>query len=269
MSDEYYIYIDEAGDEGFGKLKAGNVGGQSRWLMLGAIVVSKENDRLLPQWRDEILKCFPHQRRRDLHFNKLKHDQRVVASQLLADKKLGACVICSDKSTINELPARKLEVYKQKGHLYNYLVRFLLERTTNACRTKSRLKGNNCRVFVTFSKRGGTDYKIMRDYLYLMRDGREKIQPVRSIDWSVLNPEDIHVEDHSKRAGLQLADVVTSATYCAFEPNSYGNTEERYANILRDRYIKERSKIEGCGITLVPKNAPKPIHITTFLNSMK
>jgi len=27
------VYIDEAGDEGFGKLAAGPVGGQSRWLV--------------------------------------------------------------------------------------------------------------------------------------------------------------------------------------------------------------------------------------------
>jgi len=36
---EYVAYIDEAGDEGFGKLAAGPVGGQSRWLVLGACIV--------------------------------------------------------------------------------------------------------------------------------------------------------------------------------------------------------------------------------------
>jgi len=48
LVDEYYVYIDEAGDEGIGKLKQTDNRGQSRWLMLGAIIVTKENDRKLP-----------------------------------------------------------------------------------------------------------------------------------------------------------------------------------------------------------------------------
>lgn len=269
MIDEYYIYIDEAGDEGFGKLKSSNSGGQSRWLMLGGIIVSKEQDRNLPRWRDEILRKFPHQRRRDLHFMKLNHDQRVASCEYLSDKRFGACVICSDKSTILGLPKAKLDIYKQKGHLYNYLVRFLLERATTACLAKSRNLGNKCKVFVIFSKRSGTDYSVMRDYLFLMRDGKEKITPIRKIEWSVLHPEDILVEDHSKRAGLQIADVVTSATYKAFEPNNYGNVETRYADLLCNRFLKERSSIHNAGITLVPKKTEKLIADTSVFLSIK
>jgi len=179
---EYFVYIDEAGDEGFGKLRNSNSGGQSSWLLLGGIVVSKENDRLLPQWRNEIMDQFPQKRRRDLHFHKLKHEQKVLASRILAGKPFGACVVASYKPTLLQLDDQKLAVYKRKGHLYNYLVRFLLERVTAACAQKSRLTGTACKVHVTFSKRGGSDYEVMRDYLFLMRDGREVIRPVSSID---------------------------------------------------------------------------------------
>jgi hypothetical protein len=55
---EYVAYIDEAGDEGFGKLAAGPVGGQSRWLVLGACIVSRENDLRLPALRDQIVTRF-------------------------------------------------------------------------------------------------------------------------------------------------------------------------------------------------------------------
>ncbi|WP_254682759.1 DUF3800 domain-containing protein [Phaeobacter inhibens] len=260
--------MDEAGDEGFGKLRNSNSGGQSAWLLLGGIVVSKENDRLLPSWRDEIMDQFPKKRRRDLHFHKLKHEQKVLASRTLAEKPFGACVVASYKPTLLDLGDRKLEVFKSKGHLYNYLVRFLLERVTSACATKSHTAGRQCKVYVTFSKRGGTDYEVMRDYLFLMRDGREIVRPVRSIDWSVLHPEDVKVEDHSNRAGLQIADVATSAVYNALEPNLYGDTEPRYANNLRSRFLKINSQILNCGITLVPRACTIPEQSRLYIDGL-
>lgn len=251
---KFYAYIDEAGDEGFGKLKVGRCGGQSRWFALGAILVSDQNDRHLPKWRDEALEIFEN-RKRDLHFNKLKHEQKVALTRLLSNKPFGVSVICSDKVEITNLQPRLYAKYKEKGHLYNYLTRFLLERLTTACANKANRMGTQAHLEVTFSRRAGTDYSVMREYLFLMRDGKEKLQPVRSIDWSVLNPEDIRVENHSKRAGLQLADVVTSATYAGLEPNLYGDVETRYARSFAHRFLKENNTLSNCGVTIVPKKS--------------
>lgn len=267
--DEYFVYIDEAGDEGFGKLKNASSGGQSNWLLLGGIVVSKENDRFLPRWRDDIMNLFPSKQKRDLHFQKLKHEQRVASCRLLSDKPIGVCVICSDKTTIPHLKPQLLDVYKQKGHLYNYLVRYFLERVTKACAMKSAATGRGCKVHITFSKRGGTDYKVMRDYLFLMRDGREVIPPIRSINWDILNPEDVMVEDHSNRAGLQIADVVTSATYSALEPNVYGDTETRYSSFLKSRFLRENGRAQGTGLTIVPGKSGNKPKVRSFLNSVE
>jgi len=256
--DEYFAYLDEAGDEGFGKLRTSNSGGQSRWLLMGGIIVSKENDSKLPKWRDEITALMPSKNRKDLHFKNLNHEQRVMATRSLSDKPFGASVICSFKENIQDLKDTKpkaYKIYKQKGHLYNYLVRFLLERLTTACQLKSGK--TPCKLNVTFSKRGGTNYTEMRDYLFYLRDGHEKISPVRSINWDVLHPEDIKVENHSNRAGLQIADVVTSATYKALEPNSFLDTEPRYVMNLAQRFVKKDLKrdrsILNEGITFVPK----------------
>lgn len=266
--DEYFVYIDEAGDEGFGKLRGKNSGGQSSWLLLGGIVVSKQNDRLLPKWRDEIMEQFPHKRRRDLHFHKLKHDQKVLATRTLSDKQFGACVVASNKRTLLDMGPAKREVFKQKGHLYNYLVRYFLERVTAACANKSSRNGKQAKVHVTFSKRGGTDYEVMRDYLFLMRDGREVIRPVRSVDWSVLNPEDVYVEDHSNRAGLQIADIVTSSVYNALEPNIYGDTEARYASFLHGRFLRSNRQILNCGLTLIPRNSSLHKQSQAYINTL-
>lgn len=245
----FIAYIDEAGDEGFGKLKEpGRPGGQSHWLAIGGCIVPTEHDKRLPKLRDEIIGRFPRRISRDLHFRNLNHDQKVVACQAIGNFPLGAAVALSHKVTI---PGTKYAaVFKQKGYLYNYLVRWLLERVTAACAAEKDRQP--CSLRLVFSRRGGTDYHSMRDYLRLMRDGRELVRPVRSINWNVLNIEDLVVEDHSRWAGLQIADCITSAVWAGLEPNAYGNTEPRYAELLRPRFLNTRGNALNDGIVPVP-----------------
>jgi len=258
---EFTAYIDEAGDEGITKLqdkKNGEPGGQSRWLVLGGILVSSETDKTLPRIRDEIVALFPKKKSRDLHFRELKHEQKVVAVDALSEKRIGVCGICSCKETL--LDGGKFEkLFQQKGHLYNYLTRFLLERLTTAVANQGKRAGVQAKLNVVFSRRMNTDYHAMREYLMLMRDGKEKQQPVRSINWSVFSPDDIWVENHSKWAGLQIADVATSSIFNALEPNFYGKYEPRYALTLAKRFLHSRKSVLDCGMTLIPKLASCPL----------
>lgn len=248
MTHHFTAYIDEAGDEGFGKLSAGTVGGQSRWLSLGACIVSRENDLKLPAHRNAILSRFPEKQSRDLHFRDLKHEQKIVVCQEIATLPVGICVAMSHKVTI---PGSKYEgAFKQKGFLYNYLVRWLLERLTDACARKASKEP--CTMKIVFSRRGGTNYQSMIEYFKFMRNGGEQIPPVRSITWSVIDFDQIHVEDHAKWAGLQLADCMTSAFFCGVEPNIYGNYEPTYALLLKERLIRQNGKALNCGLTIVP-----------------
>ena len=131
MPIDFVAYIDEAGDEGFGKLAAGPVGGQSHWLILGACLVSREDDLKLPHWRDQILGRFPKRKTRDLHFRYLNHAQKVVVSQEIAKLPVHLSLVLSHKVTI---PGSKYEsTFKQQGRLYNYILRWLLERITTHC----------------------------------------------------------------------------------------------------------------------------------------
>lgn len=246
---DFIAYIDEAGDEGFGKLRQpGAVGGQSRWLAIGGCLVLADVDKRLPALRNQILARFPQRTSRDLHFRELNHDQKVVACQEIGGFQLGAAVMLSHKTTI---PGTKYAaVFKQKGYLYNYLVRWFLERVTAECAAHSGAE--SCSLRLVFSKRGGTDYHSMKSYLRLMRDGRELMPPVRSINWKVLDIDNIVVEDHSRWAGLQIADCITSAFWTGLEPNAYGNAEERYADLLRSRLIHKKGNALNHGITPVP-----------------
>ncbi len=242
----FTVYIDEAGDEGFGKLAAGPVGGQSRWLILGACIVSRENDLKLPRWRDQILERFPRKQKRDLHFRDLKHEQKIVVCQEIAKLPLGACLTLSHKVTISGSDFE--DTFKKKGYLYNFMIRWLLERVTTACSSKD----SSCSIKLVFSRRGGTDYKSMKEYLELMRDGREALRPVRSINWNVLDIDAIAVENHSKWAGLQLADCIASAFFSAVEPNLYGNYEPNYALLLKRNLLRTKSNALNYGLTPVP-----------------
>ena len=129
MTLQFVAYIDEAGDEGLGKLTPIPSAAQSKWLTIGGILVREENDRDLPAWRDEIMGKFPAKRRRDLHFRTLNRAQKVSATEYLADKQFGICCVCSNKITLCDDGAL-FRRFTQKGHLYNYLTRYLLERLT-------------------------------------------------------------------------------------------------------------------------------------------
>ena len=49
MTTRFIAYVDEAGDEGFGKFKLpGQLGGQSTWLILGAMIVDAKHDFQVP-----------------------------------------------------------------------------------------------------------------------------------------------------------------------------------------------------------------------------
>lgn len=196
------------------------------------------------------MKEFPKKSARDLHFKNLSHDQKVYASRALSAKPLGICVIASDKESLLDADTAMREKFKEKGHLYNYLIRLLLERVTDVCAKKAP----DAKVHVTFSRRGGTDYQSMRDYFLLLQARKNSPGMRHRINWNVFSPEDIKVENHKVRAGLQLADLATSATYKAFEPNIYGDTEQRYLSVLSGRFIKKNGRVPNYGLMVAPYN---------------
>lgn len=193
-----------------------------------------------------------------LHFRKLKHEQKVVACRWLARLPIGLCMVMSNKITISD--HQKSFVFKQKGYLYNYLTRYLLERLTSACETAATREGmTGCSLKVVFSQRSGTNYQSMTEYLKLMRDGKEKMAPVRAINWRILDIDAIRVENHSRWAGLQIADIATSAFFAAVEPNAYGNYEPRYALELGRRLIRAGGVVLDSGVTPIPKLNKNPL----------
>ena len=172
MSADFIAYIDEAGDDGLGKLKGpAQSGGQSSWLILGAMIVPADRDRLVPSWKREIRARFPTKQSRDLHWRKLNHNQRVVVSSDLASLPIHAALALSHKVAIPGSPHE--ETFKKPGYLYNHLIRWLLERLIDWCERQSPAGQASLRV--VFSKRRGTDYETMKDCLNRLSRGQGQV----------------------------------------------------------------------------------------------
>tara|TARA_R110002072_G_scaffold20102_1_gene73661 strand:- start:701 stop:1510 length:810 start_codon:yes stop_codon:yes gene_type:complete len=245
----YIAYIDEAGDEGFGKLRVVNErGGQSTWLMLGAIIVSEDYDAHLPKIRDAIRAFFPEKKERHLHWVNFNHDQRIVVADEMAKLRLGVCLTLSHKVTIPD--TKFATIFSQPQYLYNYLVRWLLERLITAA--EQAAAPEPAQLKLVFSKKGGTNYQIMAEYLTKLARGQDLVKAPRRTNWEVLDIKGMRVENHSKMAGLQLADCATSAFFRALEPNRFGNYEPAYATRLIPKLIKSNGRVDNAGLTVVP-----------------
>lgn len=79
----------------------------------------------------------------------------------------------------------------------------------------------------------------------------------------MIDPDRIEAQDHDRRAGLQIADISTSALFKAVEPNGFGICEQSYANDLR-RIVMRRPTQNGSngpafgfGVTHVPTISAK------------
>jgi len=90
-------------------------------------------------------------------------------------------------------------------------------------------------------------YQELCAYLALLKQRND----VR-IDWSAVDCQDVLIYEHSKRMGLQIADAVASAIWSGVNPNGYGFTEPRYAEMIRRTVYAYRGSRFGYGVKVLP-----------------
>lgn len=248
MPHSFIALIDESGDDGIGKFREpGQKGGQTSWLIISACVYRAVREKEVVGWRDAILDKIPEKKGRILHFENLTHQQRVVAAQSVGRLPLRLMSVLSNKCTIEP------GTYTQKNQLYFYLTRYLIERISWFCRDKGPASGETGQVKIIFSRRGGMSYPDFRDYLLrLQQDETVKIH------WPVIDVDGISAEDHSRRAGLQIVDIVASSMAAGIEPDRFGNCETRYAENLRRVTYRRNKNYFSYGVKLVPKLSELP-----------
>jgi len=239
MKSSFVVYIDESGDEGFVFKEDGS--GSSRWFVLSAAVIRQKNDLQMVSCLKEVREVLGKAPKTPLHFVDLKHEQRVPYI-----RRVGALPI----RTINVL------VYKPQIHepekfqntkylLYRYATRILLERVSWLCRDNRRAGEGDGFAKIIFSNRSNMSYEDIREYLRLLIRQHE-IEPQKvQIDPTVIVPDRICSVEHSKLAGLQVADAVASGIHFGVKVNRYGETETAYLTHLQQSLYRHKGEFLG------------------------
>ncbi len=243
MNHSYIAYIDESGDDGLAKFRKPRAdGGASVWLTISACVIRASRDLEVVKWRDEISSGLPNRRKRDIHFKNMNHSQRTMAAKVLSEKQFRLLHVISNKTTIPD------GTYQERNQLYFYLTRYLIERLSWFCRDKRpQVPEGDGRVKIIFSRRGKMSYEDFRNYLDRLKNGNET-----TIHWPVIDINAIEAQDHSRKAGLQLADVGASAFSAALEKNKFGNCESRYAELLKPLVYHRSGNYLSYGLKILP-----------------
>jgi hypothetical protein len=179
---------------------------------------------------------------RAIHFKDLGHAQRRAACQVLGQKQIRLVSALAHKPDLE--PAN----FATKNALYNYLTRFVVERVSWFCRDeRPRVQEGDGRVKIVFSRRGGMSYEDFQTYLRYL-----KAEVSTSVHWPVIDIDSIEAMDHSRDAGLQLADIAASAVTAAFEPDRFGNREMPYLQALSGRIYRRGGRERGYGLKVFP-----------------
>ncbi|MGV6838631.1 MAG: DUF3800 domain-containing protein [Planktomarina sp.] len=265
LEPQYTLYIDEAGDDKVTKLKPKNQNGNSEWLCIGGYLVRTEEVQNLEARKNELLKSIGGQSKNAMHYRKYTPQNRKRLCEGLAKYPSRAFVVCSYKSTLlsyrNERAEKAGNVSSNKQWLYNFIVRLLLERVTAFVFNDAKKKQiTNPKIRIVMASRRGHHFGHFKAYvLQLTRQatGHSTLLNKREINPSVLDSSIIQRAPASQYAGLQMADVITSAIFQALE-QSGKHQDTTPAKALMPIFAKEtRGKRHiayhrDFGLTLIP-----------------
>ena len=159
MSSSFVAYIDESGCEGFKFLA--DEQGSSRWFVLSALVLRKENDLLAVELAKQARMLLKKPPKHPLHFRHLRHEQRVPLARLIGTASVRTVNVLIHKPSIKEP-----EVFQQQAYaLYRYATRLLVERLSWLCRDNRKAGYGDGTVEIIFSNRSAMSYDDLRDYL--------------------------------------------------------------------------------------------------------
>ncbi len=244
----FVVYIDESGDEGF--VFNGDGSGSSRWLVLSAAVIRQVNDLQMVSCLKEVRDLLDKAPKIPLHFVDLKHEQRVPYIRRVGGLPIRTVSVMVYKPLIHE--PEKFQ--NTKYLLYRYATRMLLERVSWLCRDQRREEEGDGFAEVIFSNRSNMSYEEIRDYLRLLMRQHDSDPQKVQIDPSVIDPDRIRSVEHSRLAGLQVADAVASGIHFGVKVNRYGEAEPSYLSHLIKTFYRHKGELLGYGIKVWPED---------------
>jgi hypothetical protein len=138
--------------------------------------------------------------------------------------------------------------------LYRYATRLLLERVSWLVREHRRPDEGDGFTDVIFSNRSNMSYEDIRSYMRLLRSQSASHPQTVQIDSSAIDPDRIRAVEHSKLAGLQVADAVASGLHFALKVNRYGETEPSYLPHLKKTIYRHKAVALGYGLKMWPED---------------
>ncbi|MFF8834339.1 DUF3800 domain-containing protein [Streptomyces sp. NPDC015130] len=170
-----------------------------------------------------------------LHWQNFKHIDRVHAAKTLGGQQwatISTVVVCKRHLSSSSM---------DEDQFYLYTLRYLLERLSWFAR--------DSRSVLTF-----TLAHIVRMKLAKLRAYEAALQVEGTqICWAALDPTGGRMDQPSRVEMLQVADIAASATFAAFNPDKYGNTEPRYLRELRGLlYRRGTGAITSYGMKMHP-----------------
>lgn len=249
MKSSFIAYVDESGDEGFVFNADGS--GSSRWFVLSAAVIRRTNDLRMVSCLKDVRSVLKKEPKTPLHFVDLKHEQRVPYIRRVGELPIRTVSVLVYKPLI----AEPEKFQNTKYLLYRWATRLLLERISWLVRDQRRPGEGDGFTEVIFSNRSNMSYDDIRDYLrFLLKQSLDNPGQVQ-IDRRVIDPERISAVEHSKLAGLQVADAVASGFHFALKVNRYGETETGYLPHLKKTIYRHKTVALGYGLKLWPDDA--------------
>jgi hypothetical protein len=258
---EYVAYIDESGDPGLTRVKPLNKNGSSEWLIVSAVVVSRDREQEINGWLADVTTRFKNHHAKALHFAKLNPAKKRAYCEDIASRPVRCFVVASNKKNMRgyENPFAE-RVSLDKNWFYCWLTRLLLERVTHWVDGHSRKNfGEPKKVKLVYSTRGGLSYSQLNAYFELLKMksiGGDTFLPLGDLYWDVLSRRQVEIRPHYELGGLQLADAVASAFFKACDKYDTGACNPEFAKLLAPRMARVedsgRTQISGYGLKLMP-----------------
>ncbi len=225
--------------------------------MIGGLLIRAAREHEPVDWVRDIQSGIKGRQRPDLHFRQLSHRHKIRACATIAMLPVRAFVLCSNKKNMRGYSnARAEKRASAQEWFYNFCVRLLLERVTDYVKRRSiRDFGALKQLEVVFSNRGGMRYSQTKAYYDLLRaQARSETTYLtkRVVQWKILHPVLVRTVPHTGNAGVQLADVVTSAFYQAVNAHGQGQWCTDYAKLLAPVLPAEHGRQADYSVALQP-----------------
>lgn len=242
MSESYRAYIDESGDQGFNFEEDGS--GSSRWLLLSAVVVRSKDEQRIDEEFQRLRKLLRKAPSFDIHFKKLRHDQRVALLRAVGQLPIRSIVVAFNKQLMDP---SKWEGMRSK--MYRFASEILTERISWMCRDDKAQEGDGyCELI--FSEQSSMAYDEMRKHLRSLKTKRTNAR--LGIAWNTIDPDRLHAIPHQELNGLALADLVASSLYWAIRPDRYGELEPRYYQLIKETLYRRKARVSPYGLKFFP-----------------